>query len=73
MCMYQGGRNAQVVLGLDDHAPARPDEAGAGQGEVLGEGELLGRAGEVGDAGEDEGPLGESAFSFPSSSPSSSG
>lgn len=47
----------QVVLGLDDEAPAGPDEAGGGQGTVLGEGEFLGGAGEVGDAGEDEGPL----------------
>jgi len=47
----------QVVLGLDDEAPARPDEAGGSQGAVLLQRELLGRAGEVGDAGEDEGPL----------------
>lgn len=47
----------QVVLGLDDEAPARPDEAGSRQGAVLLQRELLGRATEVGDAGEDEGPL----------------
>lgn len=47
----------EVVLGLDDEAPAGPDEAGGGQGAVLGEGELLGGAAKVGDAGEDEGPL----------------
>lgn len=47
----------QVVLGLDDEAPAGPDETGGGQGAVLLQGELLGRAGEVGDTGEDEGPL----------------
>lgn len=47
----------QVVLGLDDEAPARPDEAGGRQGAVLLQRELLGRAAEVGDAGEDEGPL----------------
>lgn len=47
----------QVVLGLDDEAPARPDEARGRQGAVLLQGELLGRATEVGDAGEDEGPL----------------
>lgn len=49
----------QVVLGLDDEAPARPDEAGGGQGAVLLQRELLGGATEVGDAGEDEGPLGD--------------
>lgn len=47
----------QVVLGLDDEAPARPDEAGGGQGSVLLQRELLGRAAEVGYAGEDESPL----------------
>lgn len=47
----------EVVLGLDDHAPASPDETGAGQGKVLGEGELLGGACEVGDTGKDESPL----------------
>lgn len=50
-----GGK--QVVLGLDNEAPARPDEAGGRQGAVLLQRELLGRATEVGDAGEDEGPL----------------
>jgi hypothetical protein len=49
----------EVVLGLDDEAPAGPDEAGGRQGAVLLQGELLGGAGEVGDAGEDEGPLQE--------------
>lgn len=29
-------RDLQVVLGLDDEAPAGPDDAGAGQGKVLG-------------------------------------
>ena len=54
-----GGRvDAQVVLGLDDHAPARPDQTRAGQGKVLRERQLLGRARKVGDAGDDEGPLG---------------
>lgn len=47
----------QVVLGLDDEAPARPDEARSRQGAVLLQRELLGRATEVRDAGEDEGPL----------------
>ena len=47
----------QVVLGLDDEAPAGPDEARGRQGAVLLQRELLGRAGEVGDTGEDEGPL----------------
>lgn len=47
----------EVVLGLDDEAPASPDDAGAGQGKVLGEGELLGGTSKVGDAGEDESPL----------------
>lgn len=47
----------QVVLGLDDEAPARPDDAGSGQGAVLLQRELLGRAAEVGYAGEDDGPL----------------
>lgn len=51
------GAVIQVVLGLDDEAPAGPDDAGAGQGEVLGEGELLGGTSKVGDAGEDESPL----------------
>lgn len=47
----------QVVLGLDDEAPAGPDETRGGQGAVLLQGELLGGAGEVGDTGEDKGPL----------------
>lgn len=47
----------EVVLGLDDEAPAGPDEAGGGQGGVLGEGEFLGGTGKVGDTGEDESPL----------------
>ena len=56
---WTGGRGcaSQVVLRGDDHAPPRPDEAGGGQGQVLGDGELLDGAGEVGDAGNDEGPL----------------
>lgn len=54
----RGGGHAQNVLGLDDHAPARPDGAGGREGGVLREGEGLGWAPEVGDAGEDEGPLG---------------
>jgi hypothetical protein len=45
------------VLGLDDEAPAGPDDTRAGEGEVLGEGELLGGTGEVGDTGEDKTPL----------------
>lgn len=47
----------EVVLGLDDEAPAGPDEARGRQGAVLGEGEFLGGAGKVGDSGEDERPL----------------
>lgn len=31
-----GFRDLQVVLGLDYEAPAGPDDAGAGQGKVLG-------------------------------------
>lgn len=50
-------RHVQVVLGLDDEAPARPDEAGAGEGKVLRDRQLLGGTGKVGDAGEDERPL----------------
>ena len=49
--------NAQVVLRLDDQAPAGPDETGGSQGAVLGEGELLGRARKVGDTCEDETPF----------------
>lgn len=54
-----GGRSGdvQVVLGLDDQAPPGPDDAGAGQGKVLGKRELFGGAGKVGDAGEDKSPL----------------
>lgn len=47
----------QHVLGLDNEAPTGPDEAGGGQGAVLGEREFLGGAGKVGDTGEDESPL----------------
>lgn len=47
----------QVVLGLDDEAPAGPDDTRGRQGAVLLQGELLGRASEVGDTGDDEGPL----------------
>jgi hypothetical protein len=47
----------QHVLGLDDEAPAGPDDTRAGEGEVLGKGELLGGTGEVGDTGEDKSPL----------------
>lgn len=47
----------QVVLGLDDEAPAGPNEARGRQRGVLRQRELLGRAGKVGDTGEDEGPL----------------
>lgn len=47
----------EVVLGLDDEAPAGPDDAGGRQGGVLREGELLGGAGKVGDTGEDKSPL----------------
>ena len=63
MCVSWGDRNRgtgcvlQVVLGLDDEAPTSPDDAGTGQGKVLGEGELLGGTSKVGDAGEDESPL----------------
>lgn len=49
--------HVQVVLGLDDQAPAGPDDTGGRQGGVLGEGKLLGGTGKVGDAGEDESPL----------------
>ena len=49
--------NAQVVLGLDDQAPAGPDETGGSQGGVLGERELLGWARKVGDTCEDETPF----------------
>lgn len=49
--------HVQVVLGLDDQAPAGPDDTGGRQGGVLGEGELLGGTGKVGDTGEDESPL----------------
>jgi len=38
----------QDVSGLNDHAPSGPDEACAGNGEVLGQGELFGWAVEVG-------------------------
>jgi hypothetical protein len=48
---------SQIVLGLDDEAPAGPDDTGRGQSKVLGDGELLYGTGEVRDAGEDEGPL----------------
>jgi hypothetical protein len=47
----------QVVLGLDDEAPASPDNTGARQGEVLGEGEVLDGTSEVGDTGKDKSPL----------------
>lgn len=47
----------QVVLGLDDEAPASPDNTGAGQGQVLGEGEVLNGTSEIGDTGEDKSPL----------------
>jgi hypothetical protein len=47
----------QVVLGLDDEAPAGPDNTGTGQGEVLSEGEVLDGTSEVGDTGEDKSPL----------------
>lgn len=47
----------QVVLGLDDEAPASPDNTGAGQGKVLGEGEVLDGTSEIGDTGEDKSPL----------------
>lgn len=45
------------VSRLDDQAPASPDQACAGQGDVLCEGELFSGAVEIGDAGEDECPL----------------
>jgi hypothetical protein len=47
----------QVVLRLDNEAPASPDDTGAGQGEVLSEGELLGGTSEIGDTGKDKSPL----------------
>lgn len=49
--------DAQIVLGLDNQAPPRPDQARRGQRRVLCERELLGGARKVGDAGEDEGPF----------------
>lgn len=49
--------DVQEVARLDDEAPAGPDHAGSGEGEVLREGELVGGTVEVGDAGEDESPL----------------
>lgn len=51
------GEHAQVVLRLDDQAPASPDETCAGQGKVLRKGELLNGTGKVGNAGNDEAPL----------------
>lgn len=51
------GVGIQNIPGLDDEAPTGPDDARAGQGEVLGEGELLGGTCEVGDAGDNERPL----------------
>ena len=53
----EGKGDAQVVLGLDDQAPAGPDETSGSQGTVLGERELLGRARKVGDTCEDEAPF----------------
>lgn len=50
-------KDVQVVLGLDNQAPARPDETRAGQGKVLRKRQLLDGAGKVGDAGNDERPL----------------
>ena len=47
----------QVVLGLDDQAPPRPDDARRRQGPVLRKRQLLGRAGKVGDASEDKTPF----------------
>ena len=51
------GKDAQIVLGLDNQAPPGPDDAGSGQGGVLGQRELLGGAAKVGDAGDDETPF----------------
>lgn len=42
-----GEESLQVVLGLDDQAPSRPDDAGGREGGVLGQGEGLGGAGKV--------------------------
>lgn len=47
----------EQVTGLDDEAPASPDQTGGGQGGVLGEGEVLCGTSEVGGTGEDETPL----------------
>lgn len=54
--------DVQVVLGLDDEAPAGPDETGAGEGKVLRQGELLDGAGKVGDASDDEAPLSKGQY-----------
>lgn len=47
----------QVVLGLDDQAPASPDDTGASQSKVLSQRKLLGRTSKVGNASKDESPL----------------
>jgi hypothetical protein len=50
-------RSQEQVAGLDDEAPASPDQAGGSQSGVLREGEVLCGTGEIGGAGEDETPL----------------
>jgi hypothetical protein len=52
-------RSQEQVAGLDDEAPASPDQAGGGQSGVLREREVLCGTGEIGGAGEDETPLRE--------------
>ena len=47
----------EEVAGLDDEAPAGPDQACGHKSGILREGELVGGAGEVGGAREDETPL----------------
>lgn len=51
--------NLQHVLGLNDKAPARPDQTGAHEREVLRKGQLLSRTGEIGNTRQDKSPLSE--------------
>lgn len=49
--------NLQHVLGLNDKAPARPDQTGAHEREVLRKGQLLSRSSKVGNTRQDKSPL----------------
>jgi hypothetical protein len=52
-------RSQEKVAGLDDEAPASPDQAGGSQSGVLGEREVLCGTSEIGSTCEDETPLRE--------------